>query len=164
MLRKFLLILTGALLLTLAFSVVGLAETYSFGDVRASVSVPDDFEMVLTPYNLGSNRDWLEQHGLDHDALSNSFDQEGILLMGYDEDNGRTLVITALRDVDGQTYFDLNNQDEDMRKEFRVSHTNGTAYGVLGYTYTSAKWANYGKNALRFLQTEYTLRQEGELV
>lgn len=164
MLRRFLLILAGALLITLAISAVGLAETYSFGDVRASVSVPDDFEMVLTPYNLGSSRDWLEQHGLDHDALSNSFDQEGILLMGYDEDNGRTLVITALRDVDGQTYFDLNNQDEDMRKEFRVSHTNGTAYGVLGYTYTSAKWANYGKNALRFLQTEYTLRQEGELV
>ena len=49
MLRKFLFILTGALLLTLAFSAVGLAETYSFGDVRASVSVPDDFEMVLTP-------------------------------------------------------------------------------------------------------------------
>ena len=162
MLRRFLLILAGALLITLAISAVGLAETYSFGDVRASVSVPDDFEMVLTPYNLGSSRDWLEQHGLDHDALSNSFDQEGILLMGYDEDNGRTLVITALRDVDGQTYFDLNNQDEDMRKEFRVSHTNGTAYGVLGYTYTYAKWANYGKNALRFLQTEYTLRQEGE--
>ena len=65
MLRRFLLILAGALLITLAVSAVGLAETYSFGDVRASVSVPDDFEMVLTPYNLGSSRDWLEQHGLD---------------------------------------------------------------------------------------------------
>ena len=164
MLRKFLFILVGALLLTLTFSAVSLAETYSFGDVRASVNIPEEFEQVLTPYNLGSNRDWLEQHGLDHDALSNSFDQEGILLMAYDEDNNRTLVITALRDVDGQTYFDLNNQDEAMRKEFRVSHTNGTAYGILGYTYSSAKWANYGKNALRFLQTEYTLRQEGELI
>ena len=80
MLRRFLLILAGALLITLAVSAVGLAETYSFGDVRAFVSVPDDFEMVLTPYNLGSNRDWLEQHGLDHDALSNSFDQEGVQL------------------------------------------------------------------------------------
>ena len=164
MLRKFLFVLAGALLLTLVFSAAALAETYSFGDVRASVSIPDDFEQVLTPYNLGTNREWLEQHGLDHDALSNSFDQEGVLLMAYDEDNNRTLVISALRDVDGQTYFDLNNQDEAMRKEFRVSHTNGSAYGILGYTYTSAKWANYGKNALRFLQTEYTLRQEGELI
>ena len=162
--RKFLLILSGALLLTLVFAVPALAETYTFGDVRASVAIPDEFEQVLTPYNLGTNREWLEEHGLDHDALSNSFDQEGILLMAYDEEEGRTLVITALRDVDGQTYFDLNNQDEAMRKEFRTSHTNGTAYGILGYTYTSAKWANYGKNALRFLQTEYTLRQEGELI
>ena len=164
MLRKFLSVFVGMMLLTLAFSAVGLAETYSFGDIRASVSIPEEFEQVLTPYNLGTNRDWLEQHGLDHDALSNSFDQEGVLMMAYDEDNGRTLVITALRDVDGQTYFDLNNQDEAMRKEFRVSHTNGTAYGLLGYSYTSAKWANYGKNAMRFLQTEYTLRQEGELI
>lgn len=164
MLRKSMLVLSGALLLTLVFSAFALAETYSFGDVRAAVTLPDDFEQVLTPYNLGLNRDWLEQHGLDHDSLSNTFDQEGVLLMAYDEEEGRTLVITALRDVDGQTYFDLNNQDESMRKEFRVSHTNGTAYGVLGYTYTSAKWANYGKNALRFLQTEYTLRQEGELI
>lgn len=164
MLRKKLFILLGALLLTLVFSAPALAETFSFGDVRASVTIPDNFEQVLTPYNLGTKRDWLEQHGLDHDALSNSFYQEGILLTAYDEEEGRTLVITALRDVDGQTYFDLNNQDEAMRKEFRVSHTNGTAYGILGYTYTSAKWANYGKNALRFLQTEYTLRQEGELV
>lgn len=164
MLRKCMLILSGMLLLTLIFSVSALAETYSFGDVRASVTIPDNFEQVLTPYNLGSNRDWLEQHGLDHDSLSNSFDQEGVLLMAYEEKEGRTLVITALRDVDGQTYFDLNNQDESMRKEFRTSHTNGTAYGLLGYAYTSAKWANYGKNAMRFLQTEYTLRQEGELV
>ena len=164
MLRKCMLILSGALLLTLLFSASALAETYSFGDVRAAVTIPDTFEQVLTPYNLGTKRDWLEQHGLDHDSLSNSFDQEGVLLMAYEEKEGRTLVITALRDVDGQTYFDLNNQDEAMRKEFRVSHTNGTAYGILGYTYTSAKWANYGKNALRFLQTEYTLRQEGELV
>ena len=164
MLRRLMLIFSGIFLLTLIFSASALAETYTFGDVRASVSIPDNFEQVLTPYNLGANREWLEQHGLDHDSLSNSFDQEGVLLMAYDEEEGRTLVITALRDVDGQTYFDLNNQDEAMRKEFRTSHTNGTAYGLLGYTYSSAKWANYGKNVLRFLQTEYTLRQEGELI
>ena len=164
MTRKYLFVFIFALLLSFALSIPALAETYSFGDVRAQVSIPEDFEMVLTPYNLGTNREWLEAHDLDHDALSNSFDQEGVLLMAYDEDNSRTLVITALRDVDGQTYFDLNNQDEAMRKEFRTSHTNGSAYGLLGYSYSSAKWANYGKNALRFLQTEYTLRQEGELI
>ena len=48
MLRKKLFILLGALLLTLVFSAPALAETFSFGDVRASVTIPDNFEQVLT--------------------------------------------------------------------------------------------------------------------
>lgn len=141
------------------------AETYTFGDIRAQVEIPGDYETVLTPYNLSANTDWIAAQGLDYDALSNTFETEGILLQAIDEETNRTLVITALRDVDGQTYFDLNNQDEDMRKEFRTSHTNGTSsYAVLGYTYSSAKWANYGKTNLRFLQTKYTLRQDGEMI
>ena len=131
--RKLLLLLAGAALLTL-LAFPALAEVYSFGDIRASVEIPSDYETVLTPYNLSSYADWIAQQGLDFDALSNSFELEGILLQAIDADNNRTLVISALRDVDGQTYFDLNNQDEDMRKEFRLSHTNGTAYGILGYT------------------------------
>ena len=164
MLRNKILFILGLALLGLALAVPGLSETYSFGDIRAAVTIPEDYETVLTPYNLTANRDWLEEQGLDHDAVVNSFDADGVLLMALDTKNNRTLVITALRDVDGQTYFDLNNQDEDMRKEYRLSHTNGTAYSVLGYSYSSAKWANYGKTTLRFLQTQYTLRQEGELV
>ena len=152
-----------ALLLLLAVS-SALAETYTFGNIKASVTVPADFSVVLTPYNLSANTDWITAQGMDFDALSNSFEDEGILLKAFDEKNNRTLVITAVRDTDAQTYFDLNNQDEDMRKEFRLSHNNGTAYGILGYSYSSAKWANYGKNAMRFLQTEYTLRQDGQLV
>ena len=140
------------------------AEIYSFEEIRASVEIPGDYETVLTPYNLVSHADWIAEQGWDYDALANSFETDGVLLQAMDADNNRTLVITAVRDTDGQTYFDLNNQDEDMRKEFRVSHTNGTGYSILGYNYSSAKWANYGKNALRFLQTQYTLRQDGQLV
>ena len=162
--RKCLLILTCMALILMMTAFSAAAETYSFGEIRASVNIPNDFEMVLTPYNLSTHTDWLAEQGMDFDTLSNSFEAEGILLEAFDADNNRTLVITAQRDLDGQTYFDLNNQDEDMRKEFRLSHTNGTAYGILGYSYSSAKWANYGKNAMRFLQTQYTLRQEGQLV
>ncbi len=162
--RKRYLVLWGVMALLLVFSAPALAETYTFGDIRATVDIPADFEVVLTPYNLSTKREWLLGQGLDPDSLAADFEAEGVLLQAFDEKNGRTLVITALRDVDAQTYFDLNNQDEDMRKEFRVSHTNGSAYGVLGYSYSSAKWANYGKNAMRFLQTKYALRQEGELV
>ena len=148
----------------LLISASAMAEQYSFGDIRAQVEIPGDYETVLTPYNLSAHADWIAAQGMDYDALANSFEVEGILLEAVDEESGRTLVITALRDVDGQTYFDLNNQDEDMRKEFRLSHTNGTGYGILGYTYSSAKWANYGKVTLRFLQTKYALREDGQLV
>lgn len=152
------------LALALLLAAPAMAETYSFGDIRATVDIPADYDVVLTPYNLSTKQDWITAQGWDAEELSAEFETDGILLEAFDEANSRTLVITALKDVDGQMYFDLNNQDEDMRKEFRVSHTNGSAYGVLGYTYDSAKWANYGKVTLRFLQTKYTLRQEGELV
>ncbi|MBR3741283.1 MAG: hypothetical protein IKN04_12655 [Clostridia bacterium] len=161
--RKMLLISALALLLVMIAAAAS-AETYSFGDIRAQVEIPSDYETVLTPYNLSSKADWIASQGLDYDALANSFEAEGILLQAIDEETNRTLVISALRDTDAQTYFDLNNQDEDMRKEFRVSHTNGSVYSILGYTYSSAKWANYGKVTLRFLQTQYTLRQNGQLV
>ena len=162
--RKLLIAFVGILSVLMLMTGTAMAETYTFGDIRASVSVPNDLEMILTPYNLGTHMDWLSEQGLDYDALSNSFEEEGILLEAFDTKNNRTLVITAIRDLDAQTYFDLNNQDEDMRKEFRLSHTNGSTYSILGYSYSSAKWANYGKNAMRFLQTQYTLRQEGKLI
>ena len=162
--RKWTLFFAGFMLTLLLMMVPALGETYSFGDIRASVTIPNDYEMVLTPYNLSTRTDWLAAQGMDYDAVSNAFDEEGILLEAFDPKNNRTLVISALRDLDAQTYFDLNNQDEDMRKEFRVSHTNGSTYSILGYTYSSAAWANYGKNALRFLKTQYTLRQEGQLI
>ena len=141
-----------------------LAQNYSFSVIRAQVDIPSDYDIVLTPYNLNANASYLNEQGKDVDTVANEFEAEGILLQAFDSKNNRTLVLTALRDLDAQMYFDLNNQDEDMRKEFRVSHTNGTAYGVLGYAYSTAKWANYGKTTLRFLQTQYTLRQEGQLV
>ena len=156
--------IVGMAALLLLLAAPALADTYTFGDIRATVDIPSDYELVLTPYNLSTKQDWIEAQGTTLEEITAEFETDGILLEAIDAENDRTLVITALRDVDGQTYFDLNNQDEDMRKEFRVSHTNGSAYGVLGYTYDSAKWANYGKVALRFLQTKYTLRQEGELV
>ena len=152
------------LALLLGMPVLALAQNYSFGDVRASVEIPAEYETVLTPYNLGTQGEWIAAQGLEAEELTAAFEAEGVLLKAIDRDTGRTLVITALKDVDAQTYFDLNLQDEDMRKEFRLSHTNGSAYGVLGYTYTSAQWGNYGENALRFLRTEYSLRQEGQLV
>lgn len=163
--RKFILAVAGLTLLILLCVSPALAQTYSFSDINATVDLDSGaFDVVLTPYNLSANADWLSSQGQDPDAVQNTFEKEGILLKAVDEENGRTLVITALKDLDAQTYFDLNNQDEDMRKEYRLSHTNGTAYSVLGYAYSSAKWKNYGGDVLRFLVTNYTLREGGQLL
>ena len=163
-LRKWIVLFAGISLFLLLTTAPALAQTYTFNEIRASLDIPDEYDLVITPYNLISNTDWIAEQGVDYDTMYNMFDVEGILLEAIDTDTGRTFVLTALNDLDAQTYFDLNNQDEDMRKEFRTSHTNGTGYSILGYDYSSAKWANYGKTTLRFLQTQYTLRQDGQLV
>ena len=161
-LRKLLLSLA---LLALLMAAPALAETYAFPEICASVTLPDNtYELVLTPGNLNEHTAYLAAQNMDYDATLNAFETDGVLLKALDTDNNRTLVITALQDVDAQTYFDLNNQDEDMRREFRVSHTDGSVYGVLGYSYSSAAWKNYGGTTLRFLQTKYSLHQEGQQV
>ena len=148
--------------LMLLMTASALAQTYSFSQINASVVLPDNtYEVVLTPGNLSEHSAYLASQNTDYDTACKIFENEGILLKAIDTDNSRTLVITAIKDVDAQTYFDLNNQDEDMRREFRVSHTDGSVYGVLGYSYSSAAWKNYGSDILRFLQTKYTLHQNG---
>lgn len=150
--------------LLLLLAAPAMAEVYTFNDVRVMLDIPADYEVVLTPYNLSAHASWMSSHSMDYDATLNEFEAEGILLKAYDAENNRTFVLSALKDLDGQTYFDLNRQDETMRKEYRTGHTNGVGYSTLGYSYSSAKWATYKGTVLRFLQTKYSLRQEGKQV
>ncbi len=160
--RKVLFISLLMLILCMPFA---LADTYTFSDANFSIQLdPDDYDKVLTPYNLSTNQDWIESQGDDYQVTVNSFQNEGILLKAYDNKNQRIFVVTALKNWDAQMYFDLNEQDDDMRKEFRTSHTNGTAYGVLGYTYSKAAWQKYSNDVDRFLHTKYALRENGQLV
>lgn len=160
--RKWFFCLLCALLLMAAST--AMAEVFTFSDIHASIDIPVDYEVVLTPYNLSANSSWMETHNLDYDATMNEFEADGILVKAYDAENSRVFVLTAVQDLDARTYFDLNNQDEAMRKEYRTNHTNGIGYSTLGYSYSSAKWANYKSTTLRFLQTKYSLRQEGQQV
>ena len=159
--RKFLLCLA---CVSLLFVASALAETYTFNEFHATIDIPRDYEVVLTQYNLSSNSDWLSAQGMDFDATQNEFESEGVFLKAFDAENNRTFVITAVKDPDSEMYFDLNLQSEAMRKEFRTNHTNGVGYSIVGYTYSSAQWGNYGNTTLRFLRTKYRLRQEGTQV
>lgn len=161
--RKFLLLL--ALFCLLALPV--LAQTYSFAGPYISFDLPNGvYDVVLTQTNLNTQTAYLAKEGLDAEAVRADFVSRGILLKAIDSKNGRAFVLTADQDVDAQNYFDINNQDDDTRKEFRLSHTNGTGYSILGYTYSSAAWERYTINGsvCRFLHTKYTFREGGKQV
>ncbi len=153
--------LTAILLLS---SLPALAETttYTFSDIRAQLELDtSDFDMILTPDNLTENYSWLTENGYEPDNVEADFKDTGILLEAFDSANGRTLVITAKADVDAEAYFDINTVEDEVRKNFRQSHTNGSTYSLLGYDYSSATWKNYGKNLQRFLRLKYVLKYGG---
>lgn len=139
------------------------AETFSFDDFHASLSLPNGvYSKIITKDNYAENADFLVSQGYDMDYVELDFEEEGLYLMAFDTNNGRRFLLTAVKDANARNYFDLNEQNDDMRKHFRVSHTDGSAYGLLGYNYSSASWNNYGGNVLRFLQTRYTFSQENQ--
>lgn len=162
--KKYMAMLLVLILFLSMTSFPAMAQPYTYDSIHASIDLPEDtYETVLTPNTLENNAAFLSQQGTDVESARAEFEAEGILMKAYDTDNNRVFVFSALQTVDAQMYFDLNNQDEDMRREFRVSHKDGSAYGVLGYDYSSASWTNHGGNVLRFLNTQYTLRQGGEV-
>lgn len=135
--------------------------TYTFTNIAAKLDFDfDGYDVVLTPDNVADNAAWFATQNIDPDSAQTSFAAEGILLMAVNSAQGYRVIISALEDADGQMYFDLNEQDEDMRGDYRRSHTNGTAgYTTLGYTYSSSTWRNYGENVGRFLKLKYSLKQ-----
>ena len=137
------------------------AAPFSFNDQYITLDVPAEWPVTLTPDTLDSQFDVLNAMGTDAESMKDLFKAEGILLMAVDSANNRTFVLSCLKTVDSEMYFDLNEQDSDMRKEYRTGHTNGKAYGLLGFRYAHAAWNNYGGDKLRFLCTEYTLMKDG---
>ncbi len=152
------------LCLALLLVTPALAQTYTFADIHATIELPDNvYDVVLTPDTLSQNTTWLAAQGIDYDGYANQMEADGILMEARDTKNGRVFVLTAQKDLDAENYFDLNLQDDDMRKEYRLGHSENEIYSTLGYHYYSAAWKNFGGTTLRFLQTRYSMRIGGEL-
>ncbi len=152
------------LCLLLLLATPALAKTYTFVDIHATVDLPDNtYDVVLTPETLSQNTTWLAAQGIDYDAFAAQMAEDGVLMEARDIKNGRVFLLTAVADLDAGNYFDLNIQDDDMRKQFRVGHSENEIYSTLGYHYYSAAWKNYGGTTLRFLQTRYSLRLDDKL-
>ena len=162
--KKLLPMLLFSAVLIRVFTSAALAQTYTFSEPQISLNLIDtDYTVILTRDNLAANEDWLLSNGYTVDGMRSVFDSNGILLQAVDAASDRTFVLSAQVTVDSEMYFDVNLQDNDMRKEFRTSHTNGTAYGLLGYNYSRSAWKNYGGTLLRFLCTEYSFRENGQV-
>lgn len=140
------------------------AESYSFSNIHASVSLPDGvYHTVLTPENLASQETFIRSQGGTVEAWAADFAARGVLLKAYDHPNNRVLEITALEDVDAKNIFDINEHPSDVRAKYRLSHGNKGSWAVLGYRYDSISWGNF-KGVGRFLQLRYAYRQGDEVV
>ena len=143
----------------------GKTETFTFDKIYAQVSFDvSGYDAVLTPDNLSAYSSWLRSQNEDADSVAARFESEGVLLEAYDLKNDRVIVISAQQDAKSTMYFDINTQEDETRKTYRQSHTNGTYYSIVGYNYTQATWKNYGSKVGRFLRLKYTLMQNAQLV
>lgn len=149
--------------LGLLASGAALAETYPFPEIRAQLTLDEEYETVITPATISGSEAFLTALGVAPETLRAQFEAEGILLKAWDAESGRVLIVSALADVDGEKLYDINLQSTDARKTYRLSHSQGTAYKALGYTYLSAEWKNFGDTRGRFLMLKYSLKEDGEV-
>ena len=141
------------------------AADFDFVDLRARLTLDDaGYDMILTPATLDTRQDWMTANGIDPEQTRIRFEDDGVLLEAYDSANGRTLVVSALADVNARELFDVNTLEDTQRKAYRQSHSNGTFYGIQGFDYESAQWKNYGTNVGRFLKLKYSQSVGGQIV
>ncbi|MBQ6233114.1 MAG: hypothetical protein IJJ80_06350 [Clostridia bacterium] len=148
-----------------AVSAQATTAVYDFDDLHARLSLDNSaYDMVLTPATLDAHRDWLTAQGADFEQTTIRFEDDGVLLEAYDSTNKRTLVVTALADVNARELFDVNGLEDAERKSYRMAHSNGTFYGIQGIDYSEAKWKNYGGTLGRFLKLKYSQSADGAIV
>ncbi|MBQ4435524.1 MAG: hypothetical protein II879_05450, partial [Clostridia bacterium] len=86
-----------------AVSAQATTAVYDFDDLHARLSLDNSaYDMVLTPATLDAHRDWLTAQGADFEQTTIRFEDDGVLLEAYDSTNKRTLVVTALADVNAR--------------------------------------------------------------
>lgn len=139
----------------------GLCQSVTLDTISATVEIPDSYT-VLTPDSMESYVEFLQNKGTTLEIALAEFQAEGILLQAWGKDGNTCLQISALKDVDAQAYFDIDQQTVTTRAKYRREHLDGEAFQALGITYDSAEWKNttaYG----RFLMLKYVQRIGGKV-
>lgn len=150
-------ILSLLVLLCMLLPAAALADTFTFAEQGAACSIPDGKYTVITPDNVASKTDWLTKNGKTADSVRADFADRGVLLQAWSTGGDVCLEISAVQDLYGEQYYDVNQVSESERKNYRTGHSSDKTgeWRALGYDYTEAVWKNY-KYAGRFLQLEYT--------
>jgi hypothetical protein len=139
----------------------GLSQAVTLDTINATLEIPDSYT-ILTPDNMESYVEFLQNKGTTLENALQEFQAEGILLQAWGEDGNTCLQISALKDVDANTYFDIDQQTPTTRAKYRREHLDGEAYEALGIRYDSAEWKKttaYG----RFLMLKYVQRIGGKV-
>ncbi|MFH1513502.1 MAG: hypothetical protein ABIG45_09140, partial [Bacillota bacterium] len=151
-----------ALILTAIFiSLTAQAQTFVLDELMATVEIPDAY-IVITPDNIATYADWLSGQGLASEETVNDMLKRGVLLQCWDqEDTDRRFEITATQDEQTIMVFDVNEQVDEYRRNYRTGFSPNNEYTALGYTFSSSTWKHADNG--RFLILEYILRKYGEI-
>jgi hypothetical protein len=144
------------MLLTLSAS----AESYIFDNLYASVDVPDTY-VVLTPDNAGSYGDWLEARGTTSEETVNDMLARGVLLQCWNSDGDACVELTATQDDDTLNIYDINEQSNTVRAQYRLSYYPNNDFVNEGYDFSSANWKKTDEG--RFLILKYVYRENGQI-
>lgn len=156
------LLLSLLFLLCLLLPAAALADSFTFAEQGVSFTIPSGKYTFITAENVAGQTSWLEAHSTTAEAVREDFTERGVLLQAWGTAGDVMIEITAVQDIYGQQYYDVNQVSESERKNYRLGHSSDKTgeWRALGYDYTSAQWKNY-KNAGRFLVLEYSRTVNG---
>lgn len=134
---------------------VASAQTFTFEDIYATLTLDENAYTFLTPDNLDLHPEWVADQGVDAEALSEQWREEGILLTAVSlKDKAVRVVVSAVQDDFSTRFFDADQVTAARRSEYRLSHSNNEMLQEEGFTFQSVDWQNL-KHAGRFLVIKY---------
>ena len=158
--RKWL--IAAAVALLLFFTVSAQAEVYVLDEIYGTIEIPETYPIVITPKNLDVFATWLESSGKELEAVRADMTQRGVLMQCWAEDEKSCIEITAVQNDRTIGIFDVNQQSEDIRASYRLSHYPRNDYLAQGYDFSSSSWTKLEGD--RYLALKYVRRDGGEVL
>jgi len=149
-----------AVLLVLLLCVTATADTYIIDELYAKIDIPDEY-VVLTEANLANFDQWLQGRGSSMEETLADFRARGVKLQAWDDDNASCFELRATQNQRSEMVFDVNEQTEAVRRDYRTSHYPNNEYE--DYDFSSSEWKNTGEEG-RFLILKYILRDNSEIL